>query len=137
MSFQQITLVGNLGQDPEMRFLPDGRPVANFSIATNRKWNNADGSKGEETVWWRISVFGPQAEACTQYLAKGRQVLVSGRVRPDPATGSPRVFQRNDGSSGASYELTANRVQFLGSRADAAQDGPAQQAEADSEGIPF
>ena len=137
MSFQQITLVGCLGKNPELRYLSDGRPVANFSIATNRKWNNQDGTKGEETTWWRISVFGNQAEACAQYLAKGRQVLVTGRMRPDPATGSPRVFTRNDGSPGASYELTATSVQFLGSRADAAPDAPAQQTEADSEGVPF
>jgi len=138
MSYQQITLVGCLGKNPELRYLPDGRPVTNFSMATNRKWANKKTSElMEETTWWRISVFGPQAEACAQYLAKGRQVLVTGRMRPDPATGSPRVFTRNDGSSGASHELTATSVQFLGSRADAAPDAPAQQTEADSEGVPF
>lgn len=132
--YQRITLVGNLGGDPEMRYLPDGKPVVNFSIATNRKWTNRQsGEAQEETVWWRISVFGPQAEACAQYLAKGRQVLVEGRVRPDPGTGGPRVFKRNDGTAGASYEITANVVRFLGSKNDAA---PAQ-AEVDSEGIPF
>ena len=84
---QRITLVGNLGADPEMRYLPDGKPVTSFSMATNRKWTNQQtGEPGEETVWWRVSIFGPQAEACNQYLSKGRQVLVEGRVRPDPSS---------------------------------------------------
>ena len=140
--YQKITLVGNLGNDPEMRYLPSGSPVTNFSMATNRRWTNQQtGEPGEETVWWRVAVFGPQAEACNQYLTKGRQVLVEGRMRPDPGTGKPRVYQRQDGSMGASYELTANTVQFLGSKSDGnadaapAPDGPAEQGAAD--GIPF
>lgn len=139
--YQLITLVGNLGGDPEMRYLADGRPVTNFSLATNRKWTDKQtGELREEVIWWRVSVFGNQAEACNQYLTKGRQALVEGRMRPDPNTGGPRVFTRQDGSAGASYELTANTVQFLGSRqdnGDSAVSGPAYNSEVDADGIPF
>ena len=89
--YQKIVIVGNLGRDPEMRYTPSGQPVTNLSVATNRKWTSADGTPGEETIWFRVSVWGKQAETCNQYLSKGRQVLVEGRLRPDPATGGPRV----------------------------------------------
>jgi single-strand DNA-binding protein len=139
--YQQIILVGNLGGDPEMRYLPNGTAVTNFSLATNRKWKGSDGQLQEETVWWRISVFGSQAEACNQYLSKGRQVLVEGRMRPDPNTGGPRVWQRNDGGYGASYELSAQTVRFLGGRQDTGTMGSypssPDAADMDADGIPF
>jgi single-strand DNA-binding protein len=138
---QRITLVGNLGNDPEMRYLPDGRPVTNFSLATSRRWTDRQsGEQREETVWWRVSVFGNQAEACNQYLSKGRQVLVEGRMRPDPNTGGPRIWTRQDGTPGASYEISANTVRFLGGRQDSgATDYPSapDAAEVDADGIPF
>jgi single-strand DNA-binding protein len=123
--YQSITIVGNLGGDPEMRYLPSGQPVTNFSVATNRRWTNQDGSQGEETAWFRVSAFGRLAEVCNQYLSKGRQVLVVGRLRPDPNTGGPRVWTGNDGVARASFELTAQTVQFLGGRGDAASGGEA------------
>jgi single-strand DNA-binding protein len=140
--YQQITLVGNLGGDPEMRYLQDGRPVTNFSLATNRKWSNRQsGEQQEETVWWRVSVFGNQAEACNQYLSKGRQVLVVGRVRPDPNTGGPRIWTRQDGTPAAGYDISANTVQFLGGRGDgggaASYPSAPDAAEVDADGIPF
>ena len=139
--YQQIILVGNLGGDPEMRYLPNGTAVTNFSLATNRKWKGSDGQMQEETIWWRISVFGAQAEACNQYLSKGRQVLVEGRMRPDPNTGGPRVWQRNDGGYGASYELSAQTVRFLGGRQDTGTMGSypsaPDAADMDADGIPF
>ena len=139
--YQRITLVGNLGSDPEMRYLPDGRPVTNFSLATNRRWSDRQsGEQREETVWWRVSVFGNQAEACNQYLSKGRQVLVEGRMRPDPNTGAPRIWTRQDGTPGASYEINANNVRFLGGRQEgAAMDYPSapDAADVDADGIPF
>jgi single-strand DNA-binding protein len=139
--YQQITLVGNLGGDPEMRYLQDGRAVTNFSLATSRRWSDRQtGEQREETVWWRVSVFGPQAEACNQYLSKGRQVLVDGRMRPDPNTGGPRIWTRQDGTPGASYEITANTVRFLGGRGEGpAADFPSapDAAEVDADGIPF
>ena len=112
----KIIVIGNLGRNPEMRHLPSGQPVTNFSVASNRKWNDAEGQAHEQTVWIRVSAFGRLAEVCNEYLLKGRQVYVEGRLRPDPETGAPRVFTRNDGTPGASYEMVAATVQFLGGR---------------------
>ena len=89
--FQQLTIVGYLGNDPDMRFTPSGQAVTSFSVATSRKYTNNSGQQVDETIWFRISVWGAQAESCNQYLAKGRPVLVVGRLRPDPQTGNPRV----------------------------------------------
>ncbi|MCD4737773.1 MAG: single-stranded DNA-binding protein [Anaerolineae bacterium] len=122
-SYQKIVIVGNLGRDPEMRYTPDGTPVTDFSVATNRKWSNSDGSAGEETTWFRVTVWRRQAETVAQYLKKGSQVLVEGRMKADRATGGPRVWSGQDGVARASYEITANRVIFLGGRANAAGAG--------------
>ena len=119
--YQNIVIVGNLGQEPEMRYMADGQAVTNLSVASNRRWNDrATGQQQEEVTWFRVSVWGKQAEAAHQYLSKGRQVLIEGRLRPDPNTGGPRLWTRQDGSVGASYELVANRVQFLGSNGSGA-----------------
>jgi len=112
--YHKVIVVGNLGRDPEMRYTPDGTPVTSFSVATNRRWTNADGSQGEETVWFRVTAWRRQAEVAARYLSKGRQVMVEGRLHADPATGGPRVYQRQDGSYGAQYEVTAERIIFLG-----------------------
>lgn len=111
--YHQIIMAGNLGGDPEMRYTAQGNPVTNFSVATNRKWTNAEGTPGEETTWFRITCWGRLAEVCNQYLAKGRQVLVVGRMRPDE-NGGPRVWNTRDGEPRASYEVTADVVRFLG-----------------------
>ena len=111
--YQQITIVGYLGRDPEMRFTPSGQAVTSFSVATSRSYTNNTGQKVDETTWFRVSVWGNQAEACNQYLSKGRPVLVVGRLRPDPQTGGPRVYPRNDGTYGASFEINALSVKFL------------------------
>ncbi len=117
--YQQITIVGYLGRDPEMRFTPSGQAVTSFSVATSRSYTNNTGQKVDETTWFRVSVWGSQAEACNQYLSKGRPVLVVGRLRPDPQSGGPRVYTRNDGTTGASYEINALSVKFLpGGRGD-------------------
>jgi single-strand DNA-binding protein len=118
MSYQKIIIVGNLGRDPEMRYTPDGTAVTSFSIATNRRWTNSDGSQGEETVWFRVTVWRRQAETVAKYLAKGRQVMVEGRMTPDRATGGPRVWTSQDGTPRASYEVTADRVIFLSGRTE-------------------
>ena len=79
--YQRTVVVGNLGRDPEMRYTANGTPVCNFTVATNRKWTDQDGSSQEETTWFRVSVFGRQAEICNQYLAKGRQIFAEGRLQ--------------------------------------------------------
>jgi single-strand DNA-binding protein len=133
--YQKLIITGNLGQDPEMRYMPDGQAVVNFSVACNRKWTNQNtGEPQEETTWFRVSVWGRQAEAANQYLSKGRQVLIEGRLRPDPATGGPRLWTRQDGSVGASFEVTADRVQFLGSNGNGNGSEPDYDEE---DAIPF
>ncbi|HMQ51874.1 MAG TPA: single-stranded DNA-binding protein [Anaerolineae bacterium] len=117
--YQKIVIVGNLGRDPEMRYTPSGQAVTNFSVATTRKWSDGNGQTREETIWFRVATWGKLAEVCNQYLSKGRQVFVEGRLAADPQTGGPRVWQAQDGSSRASYEITALEVKFLGGRGDA------------------
>lgn len=111
--YQQITIVGYLGRDPEMRFTPSGAAVTSFSVATSRSYTTNAGQKVDETTWFRVSVWGAQAESCNQYLKKGSPVLVVGRLRPDPQTGGPNVYTRNDGTPGASFEINAQNVRFL------------------------
>lgn len=112
--FHQTQVIGNLGQDPVMRHTTSGSPVTSFSVAANRRYNKADGSSVDETTWFRISVWGHQAETCQKHLAKGRQVFVQGKLTSDKNTGGPRVFTRGDGSAGAAFEMNAEVVRFLG-----------------------
>ena len=117
--YQKITIVGNLGRDPEMRYMPDGTAVTSFSVATSNGWTDkATGQPVKETTWFRVSVWGRQAETANQYLSRGKKVLVEGRIKPDPNTGSPRIFTRQDGTVGSSYEITASTVRFLSSRGE-------------------
>lgn len=139
--FQKLTLVGNLGSDPEMRYMQDGTAVTNFSLATNRRWTNGDGNKGEETAWFRVQCWGKQAENANQYLERGRQVMVEGRMVVDPETGGPKTFTRRDGSIGAAFEVRALNVTFLGGRdngdhAYTNYDG-GRKAEVEEDEIPF
>lgn len=124
--YQQIIIVGNLGKDPELKYLGSGDPVASFSVATNRKYNNKNGEKVEEVTWFRVSVWGKQAEACNTYLKKGSKVLVDGRLISDAATGGPKLWTRQDGTSGASFEINAETVRFL--------DGPSEKRETSGNG---
>ena len=128
MSYQKIIIVGNLGRDPEMRYTPNGDAVTSFSVATNRKWTNQDGSKSEEVVWFRVTAWRKQAETAAQYLKKGRQVMIEGRMTPDKATGGPRVWTGQDGTAKASFEVTAQRIIFLsGGERSSTSEGPTQQ----------
>ena len=111
--YHSITAVGNLGKDPEMRFTPSGTAVTGFSIAVNKEFTAASGERVKQTIWIRVSVFGKSAEACNQYLKKGSRVLVVGELQPDKVTGGPRIWQKSDGSSGASFEVNASTVRFL------------------------
>ena len=120
--YDKVELIGNLTRDPEMQHTQSGTEVTNLNIATNRKWTDKAGQKQEQVVWWRVSVWGKQAEACEQYLSKGRQVFVEGQVTPDE-NGNPRMFERNDGTFGTSFELRANRVLFLGSKGERVDAG--------------
>lgn len=117
--YQKLIIIGNLGRDPEMRYLPDGTAVTNLNVATNRSWTDrASGERREETTWFRVSVWGRQAETVNEYLKKGRQVLVEGRLEVDPQTGGPRTFTRQDGTVGSVFEMRAFNVRFIGGRDD-------------------
>ena len=116
--YHKITIVGNLGRDPEMRYTPSGQAVTNFNVATTRKWTGNDGQIQEETVWFRVSTWGKLAETCNQYLQKGRQVFIEGRMTVDRESGGPRVWTDQNGNHRASYEVTAMDVKFLGNRGD-------------------
>lgn len=113
MSFNKITIVGYLGRDPELRYTPQGTAVCNFSVATTEKRKN--GREVEEhTIWFRVTAWGRQAEVAAEYLAKGRQVYVEGRLRLEEYTdreGNPRT----------SVEVNANDIHFLGQRAEPAE----------------
>ena len=114
--YQKLTVIGRLGRDPEMRYMPSGDPVTSFSIATDRAWNDKNGQKQKETTWFRCSVFGKQAEVANQYLGKGKMVLVEGRLRVDPKTGGPSTYTRQDGSVAANFEIVAENLRFLSPR---------------------
>jgi len=121
--YQKLVIVGNLGNDPEMRYTPNGQAVTNLSIATNRQYTANSGEKVKETTWFRVSVWGKQAEACNTYLKKGSKVLVEGRMTADSATGGPRIWTANDGSPRASFEVTAQTVRFLSTRQEDQSSG--------------
>jgi len=131
--YQRLTIIGNLGRDPEMRYTPSGTPVTNLNVATNRVYKDANGQQVKETCWFRVSVFGKSAENAAQYLQKGRMVLVEGILRPDPQTGGPRLYDRQDGTKGTSYEVFATNIRFLPT--GRAEGGPPAPAE-DVPGVP-
>ena len=111
--FHKLTIVGNLGNEPTMKYTTDGKAETTFSVAaSNRK---------DETVWYRITTWDKQAETCNQYLHKGSKVLVEGVLKPG-SDGSPRVFERKDGTWGSSFEVVASSVRFLSGK-----DEPADQ----------
>lgn len=108
MSVNKVILIGNLGQDPEKKVTPNGQTVVNFSVATSKRWTSKDGQKQERTDWHRVVVWGPQANACAQYLAKGRQVYVEGELQ------TRSWDDKTDGKKRYATEVVAGRVQFLG-----------------------
>lgn len=109
MSVNKVILVGNLGKDPEIRYTPSGRAVARFPLATGEVWNDAEGNRQERTEWHNIVVWGKQAETCSQYLAKGRQVFIEGAIRS-------RAYDDRDGNRRYITEIIGQRIQFLGGR---------------------
>lgn len=131
-SVNKVILIGNLGRDPEVRYIPSGQAVANFSIATTERWNNKQtGNQEERTEWHRIVVWGKLAELCKEYLSKGRAVFVEGRLQT-------RQWDDKDGNKRYTTEVVANTVQFLDKRGSAvSQDStPAVAANAAEQGGP-
>ncbi|HKQ91687.1 MAG TPA: single-stranded DNA-binding protein [Blastocatellia bacterium] len=111
MSFNKITIVGYLGRDPELRYTPQGTALCKMSIATTEKRKNATGESEEHTTWFRVTAWGRQAELANEYLAKGRQVYVEGRLRLEEYTD-------REGQKRFSAEVSATEIQFLGHRTD-------------------
>jgi len=105
----KVILIGNLGADPELRYTSSGSPVADLRLATSRKYTTKDGGTQEDTQWHRVVVWGKQAEHCKEYLAKGRQVYVEGRLQT-------RQWEDREGHKRWTTEVVAERVQFLGGR---------------------
>ncbi len=110
--FQQIMLLGNLGSDPEMRYTPSGVPVATFSLAVNRVFNNPEGQRQEKTTWFRVTAWRRDAELVSQYLTKGRQVLIIGEIE------EARPWTDREGNARASLEVTARTIRFVGGRGE-------------------
>lgn len=110
-SFNRITIVGYLGRDPELRYTPDGTPVCDFSVATTERRKDKSGELQDITTWFRVTVWRRQAELAGQYLAKGRQVYVEGRL-------IQREYQDRDGNTRFNLEVTASDIQFIGSRGE-------------------
>lgn len=121
----EVTVIGNLGGDPEMRYTPSGQSVTNFNVASNRRWRDRDGNQQEVTDWIRVAVWGAQAEACSQYLARGSQVYIRGRLEA-------RLYDDRNGETRVSLDVTAFDVQFLGGGQQ--QDGGGQQRQQQSQG---
>jgi len=109
-SLNKVILIGNVGSDPEMRYTPNGKPVTSFRMATNHRYTTSNGERREETDWFRVSAWGKQAESCNQYLSKGKQVYVEGRLHA-------RSWEGQDGQARTSLDVTATRVLFLGRQA--------------------
>lgn len=131
MTYHKLVLVGRLGVDPELRYLPDGKAVVSFSVATDRSYKGADGQQVKITTWFKVSVWGKQAEACNQYLGKGSMVLVEGTLNPDKETGRPRVWESN-GRTGASYDVNAQTVRFLSTKQETESESVVEE-----DNIPF
>ncbi len=125
----KIMIIGNLGRDPEMRYTPSGRPVTTFSVATSRTWNTADGEKRVETEWFNVVAWSNLAEICKQYLSKGQQVYVEGRLQT-------RHWDDADGNKHTSVEIVANEMILLGDRRESS-DASTGDLEAEEDEFPF
>ncbi len=112
MSVNKVILVGHLGQNPELKYTPSGQAVCNLSIATNEAWTGKDGQKQEKTEWHRLVLFGKLAELAGQYLQKGRQVYIEGKLQT-------RSWQDKDGQTRYTTEIVGQTMQFLGGNAGA------------------
>ena len=120
----KVMVIGHLGKDPEMRYTPSGRPVTTFSIAVSRSWNTADGERRSETEWFNIVSWGNLAEICKQYLHKGQQVYIEGRLQT-------RYWEDKEGQKHTSVEVVANEMLMLGDRRDS--NNSSQESEEDDD----
>jgi single-strand DNA-binding protein len=125
----KVMLIGRLGRDPEMRYTPSGRPVTTFSLATSRTWNTSEGERRTETEWFNIVAWGSLAEICKQFLNKGQQVYVEGRLQT-------RHWEDGEGVKHSVAEIVANEMIMLGDRREMNNTGTEFPSEEDEE-FPF
>jgi single-strand DNA-binding protein len=110
----KVLIIGHLGRDPEMRYTPSGRPVTTYTVATSRTWNTSDGERHSETEWFNVVAWGNLAEICKQYLTKGQQIYIEGRLQT-------RYWEDKEGNKHSSTEIVANEMIMLGDRRDSNQ----------------
>jgi single-strand DNA-binding protein len=133
----KVMVIGHLGRDPEMRYTPSGRPVTTFTVAVSRSWNTAEGERRSETEWFNIVAWGNLAEICKQYLHKGQQVYIEGRLQT-------RQWEDKEGQKHKNVEVVANEMMMLGDRRDnnkqsdeSNQDDEMSEPLADEDEFPF
>ena len=125
----KVMIIGNLGRDPEMRYTPSGRPVTTFSVATSRAWNTSEGEKHVETEWFNVVAWSSLAEICKQYLTKGQQVYIEGRLQT-------RHWDDQEGNKHTSVEIVANEMIILSERREVSESTGEPEA-TDEEEFPF
>jgi single-strand DNA-binding protein len=125
----KVMIIGNLGRDPEMRYTPSGKPVTTFSVATSRTWSTADGEKREETEWFNVVAWSSLAEICKQYLTKGQQVYIEGRLQT-------RHWDDQEGNKHTSVEIVANEMIILSERRETGESN-SDSGSSDEEEFPF
>jgi single-strand DNA-binding protein len=124
----KVMIIGRLGRDPEMRYTPSGRPVTTFSVATSRNWTTSEGEKRVETEWFNVVAWGNLAEICKQYLSKGHQVYIEGRLQT-------RHWDDQEGNKHTSVEINANEMIMLNERREADENDDTESNE--NEEFPF
>ena len=124
-TINKVLIIGRLGKDPDMRYSPSGTAIASFSVATNHSVKDAEGSWNEQTEWHSIKTFGRQAEFVGEYLKKGRQVFVEGRLQTSS-------WEDQSGQKKYRTEIIASNVQFIGSKSDSDSSGPGPAPEKDT-----
>jgi len=124
----KVMIIGRLGRDPEMRYTPSGRPVTTFTVATSRTWNTSEGERRIETEWFNIVAWGNLAEICKQYLTKGQQVYIEGRLQT-------RNWDDSEGNKHTSVEIVANEMIMLSERREGEGSGESENVEEDE--FPF
>ena len=125
----KVMIIGNLGRDPEMRYTPSGKPVTTFSVATSRTWSTSDGEKREETEWFNVVAWSSLAEICKQYLNKGQQVYIEGRLQT-------RHWDDQEGNKHTSVEIVANEMIILSERRESGE-GTSESESSEEEEFPF
>lgn len=116
----KVFLIGRLGREPELRYMPNGEAVCNFSVATSESWKDKNGQRQEATEWHNVTMYRKLAEIAGQYLTKGSQVYLEGKIQS-------RKYQGKDGIERTAYEIIANEMKMLGGNSQATQEQPKRQ----------